>query len=126
MKAQKKANPPEDNPFIDGLFDWMDSPDGQLSSEVRDTVFALLDEVGVDAKARYLIWADGQRLSIDQCVQRIHADYPHFPAENIETRLISWLQGGFAPENYSEQQLDELDRLTECWIEDHYHGHRRS
>jgi hypothetical protein len=98
----------------------MDSPDGELSIEVMDTVFALLEKVDVDAKARKLIWADGKRLSIDESVQRIHADYSQFPAERIEGRLISWLEMGYAPENYSQQQLDELDRLTERWIKDHY------
>jgi hypothetical protein len=82
--------------------------------------------VDVDAKARKLIWADGKRLSIDESVQRIHADYSQFPAERIEDRLISWLEMGYAPENYSQQQLDELDRLTERWIKDHYRRRRRT
>ena len=66
MTMRKKANPPECNPAVDGFLDWMDSPDGELSIEVMDTVFALLDNVDVDAKARKLIWPDGQRLSLDQ------------------------------------------------------------
>jgi hypothetical protein len=126
MTRQKTANPPECNPFVDGFLDWMDSPDGELSIEVMDTVFALLEKVDVDAKARQLIWADGKRLSIDESVQRIHADYSQFPAERIEGRLISWLEMGYAPENYSQQQLDELDRLTERWIKDHYRRRRRT
>jgi hypothetical protein len=126
MKTQKKANLPDCNPFVDGFLDWMDSPDGELSIEVMDTVFALLEKVDVDAKARKLIWADGTRLSIDESVQRIYADYSQFPAERIEGRLISWLEMGYAPENYSQQQLDELDRLTERWIKDHYRRRRRT
>ena len=94
MTMRKKANPPECNPAVDGFLDWMDSPDGELSIEVMDTVFALLENVDVDAKARKLIWPDGQRLSIDESVQRIHADYSQFPAERIEDRLISWLEMG--------------------------------
>ena len=74
MTTRKKANPPEGNPFEDGFLDWMDSPDGEQSMAVMETVLALLDEVAVDAKARQLIWPDGQRLSIDQSVQRIHAE----------------------------------------------------
>ncbi len=126
MTTRKKANPPEDNPFEAGFRDWMDSPDGEQSMEVMDTVFALLDDVAVDAKARQLIWPDGQRLSIDESVQRIHAEYAQFPAEQIEDRLISWLEMGYAPEDYSEQQLDQLDRLTERWIKAHYRGRRRT
>lgn len=126
MTTRKKANPPESNPAVDGFLDWMDSPDGELSGEVMDTVFALLDNVAVDAKARQLIWPDGQRLSIDESVQRIHDDYSQFPAEQIEGHLISWLEMGYAPEDYSEQQLDQLDRHTERWIKAHYRGRRRT
>jgi hypothetical protein len=125
MKAPKKANPPESNPFVDGLLEWMDTPEGELSIESMDVVLALLEKVDVDAKARKLLWADGERLSIDASVQRIHAKYPDFPAETIEEHLISWLEMGYAPDSYSQRQLDELDRLTERWIEDHERGRRR-
>ena len=124
MTTRKKANPPAGNPFEDGFLEWMNSPEGELSGEVMDTVFALLEEVDVDAKARQLIWPDGQRLSIDESVQRIHADYSQFPAQQIEGHLISWLEMGYTPENYSEQQFDELDRLTESWIKNHYRRRR--
>ena len=102
----------------------MNSPEGELSIEFMDTIFPVLEEVEVDAKVRKLIWVDGTRLSIDETVQRIHADHPQFPKEQIEDRLISWLEMGYAPEHYSQQQLEELDRLTEQWIEDHYHSHQ--
>jgi len=83
MTKRKKANPAEGNPFAEGFLEWMDSPEGELSGEVMDTVFAVLDAVAVDAKARQLIWPDGQRLSIDESVQRIHADYSQFSAEQL-------------------------------------------
>ena len=67
-----------------------------------------------------------QALSIDESVQRIHAEYSQFTAEQIEDRLISWLEMGYAPEGYSEQQLDQLDRHTERWIKAHYRGRRRT
>ena len=78
-----------------------------------------IEKADVDAKNREIIWEDGKRLSITESVQRVHADYPEFPLELIETHLISWLEMEFAPPSYSEKQLDELDRLTEKWIEDH-------
>jgi hypothetical protein len=117
----KRPPPPPfaDNPFVDGFLDWMDSPEGELSGVVSDAVCALLQEADVDAKRRKIIWADGKRLSIAQSVQRIHAAYPDFPPELIEEHLIGWLEMEFAPDNYSQQQLDELDRLTEQWIDDH-------
>ena len=33
--------------------------------------------------------------------------------------MIDWIDMGYAPENYSQAQLDELDRLTELWVADY-------
>jgi hypothetical protein len=110
----------ENNPFIEGLFEYLDSPRGQLADEVREVTWQLLEKVDVDATKRKLIWEDGRRLSIDESVQRIHAQYPQYPVDLIEGRLISWLQMEFAPKRYSQEQLDELDQLTEKWVDDHF------
>ena len=119
MAKRQAKHPFEDNAFLEDFGDWMDSPEGKLSREVSDTVWMLLEKVDVDAKNRKIIWQDGQRLSITQSVQRIHADRPDFPLDLIEEHLINWLEMEFAPSSYSQKQLDELDRLTEKWIEDH-------
>jgi len=47
------------------------------------------------------------------------ADYPDFALDLIEDHLIGWLEMGFALPSHSEEQLDELDQLTEKWVEDH-------
>ena len=99
---------------MDGL------PRGQLSDEVREATWQRLKKVDVDATDRKLIWEDGKRLSIDESVQRIRGDYPDFPVELTETHLIAWLEMEFAPKSYSREQLDELDRLTEKWVNAHY------
>jgi hypothetical protein len=109
----------ENNPFIDGLFEWMASPRGQLSDEVREATWHSLGNVDVDATNRELIWEDGKRLSIDGSVQRIRGDFPDFPVELVETHLIAWLEMEFAPTTYSQEQVDELDQLTEKWVNDH-------
>ena len=115
----------ENNPFIEELFEWMDSSRGQLSDAVREAAWQVLEKVDVDATNRKLIWEDGRRLSIDESVQRIHSDYPELPVELIETHLIAWLEMEFSPKTYSQQQLDELDRLTETWVNNHY-GQRQT
>jgi hypothetical protein len=129
MKAPTKTKPselPESDPFMDGLLEYMDSPEGELSMEAMDRVVKSLQNVQVDAQARKLLWADGKQLCIDASVKRIHAEYPEFPAELIEDKVISWLDGIYAPEGATQQQVDELDRLTEEWISDHNRGHRRA
>ena len=115
----------ENNPFIEGFAEWMDSSEGELFDEVRELTWQSLKNVEVDASDRTFIWDDGKRLSIDQSVQRIHADYPQLPLDLIETQLIGWLEMEFAPKSYSREQLDELDRLTEEWIDDHNGGRKR-
>ena len=110
----------QNNAFIDALFEPMHSPEGNLYSEVRESLWPLLQTLQVDAKQRKLIWPDGKPLDLDESVHNIHTDYPEFPRELIESRLISWLEMEYAPESYSPEQLDELDQLTERWINDRY------
>ena len=106
--------------FVDALFEPMHSPEGDLYSEVREALWPLLETLYVDAKQRKIIWPDGKRLDLDESVQNIHTDYPEFPTELIESRLISWLEMEYAPPSYTPEQFDELDRLTERWIDDQY------
>ena len=62
MGKQRKEHPQDsifaNNPFLDGLFDWMDSPEGQQCIAVRDVLWDLLEDVQLDAKQRTLIWPD--------------------------------------------------------------------
>lgn len=118
-KERPEEHPFENNPFIDGLFDYMDSPEGELAEAVRETLWPLLQKLKVNAKQRQIIWPDAKRLDLDESVQRLHTEYPDLPRELIENRLISWLDGEYTPETYSPKQLDALDRLTGRWLKDH-------
>ena len=108
----------DDNPFIDGLLEWMQAPEGQQSIEASDLVFAAPAGAGVDARQRKIIWRDGKRLSIEQSAGRIHAEHPGVPRELIETHVVGWLES-CAPESCSERQIEELDRLIEPWLDDY-------
>jgi hypothetical protein len=124
LMGKQRKEPPEDNvfvnkPFIEEFSDWMDSPEGELWTEISDAIEELLKDVQLDARLRRFIWPDAQRLDLDQSVQRTHKKYPEFPCHQIEEFLIDWIDMGYAPENYSQAQLDELDRLTEQWVADH-------
>src|SRR3981081_1047519 len=72
------------NPFLDGLFEWMDSPEGQQSIEVRDVLWNLLEDVQLDAKQRKLIWPDAERLDFAQSTERVLKKYPDFPRNDVE------------------------------------------
>ena len=114
------------NPFIDEFFEWMDSPEGGQYMEISNVIWTLLEDVQLDARQRKVIWPGAQRLDLEQSVQRIQKLHPDFPREGIEESLINWIDMGYAPENYSEAQLDELDRLTEWWIADYLRKARTS
>lgn len=90
--------------------------EGQISIEVSDTLWEIMEDVGLDARRRKIIWPDDQHLTIDQSVRRIQKDHPHFACERIGEFLISWIEQN-APEDYTEEQLEELDRLTEPWVD---------
>ena len=54
MSKENEFSVWENNPFIDGLFEYMDSPLGQLADEVREVTWQLLEKVDVDANRRKL------------------------------------------------------------------------
>jgi hypothetical protein len=107
------------NPFLDDLLEWRHSPEGQRFAELADALCDLLEDVQLDAKQRKFIWPDGQRLDLDQSVAHVQKQYPDFRRDWIEEYLNDWIDMDYAPEHYSEAQLDELDKLTARWIADH-------
>ena len=105
--------------FIHDFLTYMNSPRGELSAEVSETVMMVLKRADVDARNRQIIWEDGKRLSISASAQRIHVEYPDCPLDLIEEHVIGRLEMEFAPPTYTPEQLDELVQLTEAWVEDH-------
>jgi hypothetical protein len=118
-KQQPEHNVDVNKPFIEEFSDWVDSPDGELWTEICDALEDVLKDVPLDARQRQFIWPDADRLDLEQSVQRIHKQYPDFPCDKIEEFLIDWIEMNYAPENYSQAHLDELDRLTERWVADY-------
>jgi hypothetical protein len=109
----------EDTSFIGDVLAYMNSPEGELFLEVGEDASAMLETADVDAKERQIIWDDGERLSISASAHRIGLEHPEYPLDIIEKNVIIWLESEFAPPSYTREQLDELDRLTEAWIQDH-------
>jgi hypothetical protein len=98
--------------------DGVKGSEGQQSIVALDLVFGALENAGVDARQRKIVWADGKRLSIEQSTDRIHAGHPGVRGHLIETHVLGWLEN-CAPESYSERQLEELDRLIGPWLDDY-------
>jgi hypothetical protein len=109
----------ENNPFLDELVEWRDSPEGERSMEVFYTLSDLMEDVRLDAKQRKFVWPDAGRLDLQQSIEHIQKQYPDLSSEEIEEHLLYWIENGYAPDDYSREQLDELDRLALQWVADH-------
>jgi hypothetical protein len=118
MRKPLPMHPFEENPFFEGLGQWMDLPEGESAIEVSDALWELADTLQLDALKRKIVWPNGKGLSIDQSAERIHKLHPNFSTQSILDFLIPWMEQ-YAPENYSEKQLVGLDRLTEEWIDEY-------
>jgi hypothetical protein len=116
---QKEWSVFTDTSLFEDVACWLNSPEAEQQLELSDLVCNLLKDVEVDAPQRVLIWADTERLSIEQSIRRIRAQHPRFPRQLVEDALISWLEMEYAPEHYSDAQFEELDRLTERWVRDY-------
>lgn len=99
------------------FWSWPESPEGELWSEMSDTLEVLLKDVGLDARERKFLWPEG-RLDLDQSVRRINQQCPDFPEQKIKEFLIHWIQALYVPEGYSESQMNKFERLTARWAED--------
>lgn len=115
MGKSRSKHPLKDNPFVEGLLEWMDSPEGQQHIEVSDVLWGLLDAVELDAKQRKLVWPDAKRLTLHESVLRILQQYPGFSPDRVEGFLVSWIEN-YSPDDYTEDQLEELDRLCDLWV----------
>ena len=118
MGKRHAEHPVEKGSFLDDFLEWMDSYEGQQSIEAHDLVFDALDNACVDPRQRKIVWDDGQRLSIQQSAERIHAGHTDIPLDQIEIHVVGWLES-CAPESCSERQLEELDRLIGPWLDDY-------
>jgi hypothetical protein len=117
MGKSRDKHPLEDNPFADDLLEWMGSAEGQAHIDISDALWVLLGGVQLDATQRKLVWPDAERLSFDESVQRICKQHADFEREDVRDFLLSWLEN-YAPEGYTVEQMDELDRLANAWAED--------
>lgn len=102
--------------FWDDFAEWGDSPEGVESAEALDWVFNALEEAKVDFYERKIIWPDGERLSIEQCVERIKND-SGLNGKVILSHLIGWLQMEYEPEGLDEGQMEQFENQIESWVE---------
>ena len=104
---------------------WPDSPEGELAEEARELVWPLLDAAQVDAQRGIITWPEAEPLDLQQSVSRLHEAHPHLTEALIEDKVIAWLELEYAPEGYSSEQMEELERHIDRWISKHRRRARR-
>jgi hypothetical protein len=100
------------------IWEDLESEKVQLAFEVQDVLEELLIKADVNAKAREVIWEDGQILSLRESIQRLVRECPQYPFEVLERQFILWLEH-FPPESYSQVQLDDYEVLSDQWLDDY-------
>jgi len=101
--------------LLEGFLDWMGTREGLESMEALDCVFNALDGATVEASERKIIWPDGQRLSIEQSVERIHKN-SGLDRQAILSHLIGWLQMEYEPEGLDADQMQRFENQIDAWI----------
>jgi len=107
-----------DSELLGDIFDDLDSEEIQLAFEIQDVLQELLIKAEVNAKAREIIWEDGQILSLRDSIQRLGQECPQYPFGMLERQFTVWLEH-FPPESYSQAQLDEYEALSDRWLDDY-------
>ena len=55
----------------------------------------------------------------DRSIEHIQKQCPDFSVEEIKGHLLYWIESGYGPDNCSQEQLEELERLSLQWVADY-------
>ncbi len=113
-----KRVPESDNDFMDGFSKWLESEDGQHSMEAVDYVFEALKGAALDIAGRRIVWADGQKLTIDQSVKKIY-NQTEMTVAAIRSHIIGWLELGYEPKGLDDDQMELFESQVNAWIDEY-------
>ncbi len=116
-----KRVPEPSNDFMEGFSKWLESEDGQHSMEAVDYVFEALMGADLDIAGRKIVWADGQKLTIDQSVKKI-TKQTGMNVEAIRSHIIGWLELGYEPKGLDNEQMELFESQINAWINEYGNG----
>jgi hypothetical protein len=116
----KRTTTRSSTPAASGPEDLDESDDSReaFSEQVLEEVWQRLQDVHLDARRRQFLWPDKNALTFNESAQLLQQQFPSFPRELIETHMIGWIEMEYVPQGYSEEQLDEFERLIEKWVDE--------
>ena len=113
-----KRVPKPANNFMEGFPKWLESEEGQHSMEAVDYVFEALMGADLDIAGRRIVWADGQKLTIDQSVKIIYKQ-TGMNVEAIRSHIIGWLELEYEPKGLDDEQMELFESQVNAWIDDY-------
>ena len=113
-----KRVPEPENDFMEGFFKWLESEQGQHSMEAVDYVFEALKGADLDIAGRRIVWADGQKLTIDQSVKKIYK-HTGINIEAIRSHIIGWLELGYEPKGFNDEQMELFETQIDAWLDEY-------
>jgi hypothetical protein len=120
----KKVPKPE-NDFMEGFSKRLESEEGQDSMEAVDYVFEALQGADLDIAGRRIVWADGQKLTIDQSVKKIYKQTGMNIAD-IRSHIIGWLELDYEPKGLDDEQMELFESQIDAWIDEYEHNIKNS
>jgi hypothetical protein len=105
--------------FLEGILAQKGTPEARRHEQIANALWDVLEGVQLDAQHRMLIWPGAERLDLEQSIRRIQQQYPSIARDSVQDFLLFWLKAGYAPENCSQNELDELGRLANQWATDY-------
>jgi len=113
-----KRVPEPSNDFMEGFSKWLESEGGQHSMEAVYYVFEALKGADLDIARRKIVWADGQKLTIDQSVKKIYKQ-KGLNIEAIRSHIIGWLEMEYEPKGLDDGQMELFESQINAWINEH-------
>jgi hypothetical protein len=103
------------------FFDWLESDAGKAASQAIDDIQLALDGAGIDLNERKIIWADGERLSIDQSAEKIKS-FSAVDIKILKKHIILWLEMDFVPDDLNQTEMHSFEKQIAQWIKDYKFG----
>jgi hypothetical protein len=106
---------------IDDFFDWLESDAGEVVSQAVDDIQMALAGASVDPDNRKIIWADGEKLSIDQSAVKIKS-ISNVDISILKNHILLWLEMDFVPEDLNRKEMAIFEKQIDQWIKDYKSG----
>lgn len=102
-------------------FEQLESELFEIALQASDDVSMALDGASVDLDNRKIVWADGERLSIDQSAEKINSN-SKIDLNILQYHVILWLEMDYVPNDFNQEEMEIFEKQIHQWVEDYHFG----